>query len=717
MPVQLRHLEIVNFKAITRFRLDDLRDAAVIAGPNGCGKSCVLDAIRLLKSVYGGYQQNEWHNWFGEFQINFNQSPQELLRLLQDRQRELVIEADFAFTPSEKEHLRANATDLLMAASWREVVPELADWRALNTAPLASQYRAHHEEVVRRATEAKIELLGELREEVIRARFRLTPRAELIADPSRLLELAFSRYEPGQIGVLDFHGAHRRYDRERVGGVNLDLTSVENQRRERALYNSQNKYAGLKSEMASMYVRRKLAEEAGSDELAEQADLVDSLRDLFETFFPGKEFLGPQPTTDGGVEFPVRLRDGSVHDLDDLSSGEKEVLYGYVRLRNSGPRTSVILLDEPELHLNPRLLRGLARFYLEHLVAEGQNQLWLITHSDTILREAVNLEGFQVFHMRRGDRSRQAENQASPITTGEEIERLVIELVGDLAAYRPGAKVVLFEGAGDVEFDVRMVQRLFPEFDAAVNTVAAGNKRQVTALHETLDRIGSDTLGARFYAVRDRDSGLEEAAVARQFTWGAYHIENYLLDPEYVYRAVSELSRGDAELTSPQRVDAALRDCARGTVGELVHHELTVHANDLLVRALNVGADPLAQELALAFGSSIAAAVERVNSLGEGELALDALGRFERDRRAERERDLETDAWRDTFRGRDVLRRFVANHVSGTNYEAFRDLVLARMKEQGHQPAGMAEILTAILADEFPMAAASALEATTASAD
>lgn len=700
--MQLRHLEIANFKAITRFRLDGLRDAVVIAGPNGCGKSCVLDAIRLLKSIYGGYQQNEWHSWFGEFQINFNQRPEELLRLLQDRRRELVIEADFAFTEAEKAHVRANATELLTFAAWREVVPELADWRTLITAPLASQYRAHHEEVVRRATQAKIELLGELREDVIRARFRITPRAELIADPSRLLELVFSRYEPGQIGVLDFHGAHRRYDRERIGGVNLDLTSVENQRRERALYNSQNKYAGLKTEMASMYVRRKLAEEAGSDELAEQADLVDSLRELFATFFPGKEFLGPQPTIDGGVEFPVRLRDGSVHDLDDLSSGEKEVLYGYVRLRNSAPKNSVILLDEPELHLNPRLLRGLARFYLGHLVAEGQNQLWLITHSDTILREAVNLEGFQVFHMRRGDRTRRDENQASSITTGEEVERLVIELVGDLAAYRPGAKVVLFEGAGDVEFDVRMVQRLFPEFDAAVNMVAAGNKRQVTALHETLDRIGSEMLGARFYAVRDRDSGPDETAAARRFTWRAYHIENYLLDPEFVYRAVSELSRADADLTSPERVDAALRECARATIGELVRHELTVHANDLLIRALNVGANPQAQELAPELDSSITAAVARVNALAEGELTLGALRQFERGSRADRAHDLETGAWRDTFRGRDVLRRFVTDHVPGTNYEAFRDLVLARMKEQGHQPAGMAEVLTAILSDEFP---------------
>ena len=231
----------------------------------------------------------------------------------------------------------------------------------------------------------------------------------------------------------------------------------------------------------------------------------------------------------------------------------------------------------------------MARFYFNHLVRGSDNQLWLISHSDTLLRESVNLEDFDVFHMRRGDRTVPEENQAVRITTGEEVERLIIELVGDLAAYRPGAKVVLFEGGGDVEFDVRMVARLFPDFDTAVNAIAAGNKQQVTALHGVLDRIGSGALGARFYAVRDRDTGGREEEAARVYTWNAYHIENYLLEPEYVYRALTELSRSDASLTDPEAVRVALEKCAGGTIPDLVKHELIVEANDAIVRALRVG--------------------------------------------------------------------------------------------------------------------------------
>jgi AAA domain, putative AbiEii toxin, Type IV TA system len=292
---------------------------------------------------------------------------------------------------------------------------------------------------------------------------------------------------------MEFFSASRQYTRETVAGVNLDVSGAAEQRRQSALYNMQNKDAGLKTEMASAYVRQLLASEAGNPAGAEDS-LIESLQELFATFFPGKTFIGPRPTSDGSVEFPVELQDGSSHDVDELSAGEKEVLYGYMRLRNSTPANSVILVDEPELHLNPRPIRGLARFYSNHLVVGHRNQLWLISHSDTLLREAVNLEGFDVYHMRLGDRGRPDENQATLVEPGDEIEQLVIELVGDLAAYRPGAKVVLFEGGGDVEFDVRMVGRLFPEFDTAVNAIAAGGKREVGALHGVLERWGGKRL-------------------------------------------------------------------------------------------------------------------------------------------------------------------------------------------------------------------------------
>jgi ABC-type nitrate/sulfonate/bicarbonate transport system ATPase subunit len=698
--VRIGALQIRNFKALTRLELPELGDAVVLAGPNGCGKSCVLDAIRLLKSAYGGYQQNEWHQWFGEFAINF-QVPEQVLRVFQDPARPLEIVADFSFAEREKEYLRQNAAELLRGAAWRELVPELASWRSFLTTSFAVQYRAHNEEVERRAQAGREEFLADLEGDVFRAAVVVDTNGTVRTEPARVLEIAFEQYEPESIGILDFHSPNRQYNRENVAGINLDLTSARDQRRMRSMYDVLNKYAGLKTEMASVFVRRILAAEGGGATEGGM-DLIEALRDLFETFFPGKKFEGPVATPDGRVDFPVVLPDGSTHDLDDLSSGEKEVLYGYMRLRSSASRNSVILLDEPELHLNPRLIRGLARFYYNHLVTSHGNQLWLITHSDTLLREAVNLQGFQVYHMRRGDRTRPDDNQAAPVTMGEELERIVIELVGDLAAYRPGAKVVLFEGGGDVEFDVRMVARLFPDFDAAVNTVAAGNRRQVSALHEVLERLGGGALGARFYAIRDRDSARHVEQVGRQYTWAAYHIENYLLDPEFILRALQELTQADVELIDVDRVDAALLACAEETIPKLVRDGLVAFANERLVTSLRVGADPNAQQLADTVAASVQSSAARVAEVTAEELSLARLQEEEAQARASLEAELLNGEWRTSYRGRDVLRLFVGRHVRGMNYEGFRDLIVARMREAGHQPLGMAVVLDAILADPFP---------------
>ena len=658
----------------------------------------MLDAIRLLKSAYGGYQPNELNSWLGEFQLNLDQRPKELTRLLQDPDRELEISAEISFAAAEIEYLRANAAELASSAAWRQVAPR--EGRPVGRrSPLALQFGEQSAEIAEIATRAETELLTELTSGTVTARMRVSPAGVAQIDQSRLLEIAFTN-EEDRLGMLDFYSAQRYYNRESVANVNLDVSNAGQQRRAHALYNMQNKFSGLKSEMAGSYVREMLAERAGATGEAES--LVTALKELFRTFFPGKTFLGPEPTLDGRVAFPVQLTNGSIHDLDELSSGEKEVLYGYVRLRSSPTQNSVVMVDEPELHLNPRLIRGLARFYFNHLAATNGHQLWLISHSDTLLREAVNLEEFDVFHMVPGDSTEPDRNQAVRIGTAQEVEALVVDLVGDLAAYRPGAKVVLFEGGGDSEFDVRMVSRLFPGFDDAVNLVAAGTKRQVTALHDILDRVGRETVGARFYAVRDRDSTKRQEEAARVFTWSAYHIENYLLEPEFIYSALSELSQADRELSSPEAVLAALKVCAKQTVSKLVQHELRIKTSDLLVGALDFAADPKAEHIADAMYPSIEGSFSRLDELRAGPVSLEALRADEVAIRSRLEADLDSGDWITGFRGRDVLHRFVHDHVRGTNYEGFRDLIVARMRDAGFRPTGMAEILNTILSDTFP---------------
>jgi AAA domain, putative AbiEii toxin, Type IV TA system len=216
-----------------------------------------------------------------------------------------------------------------------------------------------------------------------------------------------------------------------------------------------------------------------------------------------------------------------------LSAGEKEILYGYLRIRNSAPKNSIIILDEPELHLNPRLIRGLPQFYKKNLGEALGNQIWLVTHSDALLREVVGRESYDVFHMLPCSSLAEDELQLRPLKATADLDLALVDLVGDLASYRPSGKVVIFEGGGDSDFDRKVTGTLFPELQLKANLISGTNKARVRALHETLETASQQgQLPFQFYAVTDKDSSKEDIPRSSIgiYSWDVYHIENYFLE-------------------------------------------------------------------------------------------------------------------------------------------------------------------------------------------
>lgn len=683
--MKLKTLTVRNFRAIAELEITDLPDAVVLAGPNGCGKSVVLDAIRLLKSAYGSYQQDEWQTWFGEFQISLNKEPRELLPLFQDQSKELHLAAEFTLSDEERAYLLAEAEQLLREKNWRQFAPQISRGR-----------RIYSQEVEARVREELPQVLDGLKRPSQLASFTLVPlgAGEVKANP--LLELVLSTYEPHKLGVIDYHGPHRNYNRERLGSINLTIESTEERLRQHALYNYVNKYANLKAEMASAFIRHILGKQA-NPELPTDDALTGTLKELFATFFPGKEFLGPQPTEDGRLLFPVRLENGSQHDIDELSSGEKEVLYGYLRLQNAAPRHSIILIDEPELHLNPRLVSGLAAFYYRHLGARLDNQLWLVTHSDTLIREAVSQPDFGVFHIHPAGTV--PGSQASPVKAAEDVERVVIELVGDLAAYRPGAKVVVFESTDDAAFDLRMTCSLFPDFEQQVNAISAGDKRRVADLYELLEKARqAGHVHARFYAITDADDDAPIAGPATRFRWDVYHIENYLLHPQFVLDGLRAIGVGATVLKDENAVLSALQVCAEETIGALVSHRLRINTNRTLVSAIDLRTDPQTSDPARAIAEAIDRSNKRIQERVVGELSPTNLEKEQLKFKTEYASSLADGSWTVKFRGRDILSRFAGRFVPGMRYDYFRDLIINRMSEAKYRPRGMEEIVRRILA-------------------
>jgi hypothetical protein len=695
--MQFERLHISNFRGISSFEIENLATMVVVAGPNGCGKSSVFDAIRLLKSVYGGYQQDEVRSWFGEFQINLSRRD-DVMRVFRDPTRDVEIWADLVLSDSEIQYLSENAEPILEPLVWQEVLGREIDLNAYGSPALATDLRVHGE-TVRSLLNAAVEDLRQAltAQEMLRARLVIDTALNVVVDPNRVLEVLFRTFDPHHLGIIDYHGPTRTYQRETVGGLTLSLESAEQRRRQHSLYNYQSKYSNVKTELAASYVRDLITREAGIVADASGNSLNQTLVELFQTFFPDKTYEGPRPTAEGIPEFPIRLSSGEEHDIDDLSSGEKEVLYGYLRLRDSAPQKSIVLIDEPELHLNPGLLQGFPDFYHRHLGRALGNQLWLVTHSDALLRQSVGNRNFAVFHMRAATATPAGENQALPIhAEDDELERAIIDLVGDLATYKPHAKVVILEGA-EAEFDRLMVSRLFPRFAQRVNILSGGSRRRVEDLYEMLAEASATTgLGDRFYAIVDRDSTpLETPADARILQWDRYHIENYLLEPPYVLAALQAVQTTVA-LESEKEVASALAASAETLVNRLVLQELEKTANRQLVSAIDVGAPRNAEDPAAELRPSIEGSARRLTEAAARLLDGDYLDTAAESVTAELNGALESGDWLRRFPGRAVLTGFVATHVPGVSYENFRNLVIDQMIDDGFQPQGMTDVIGAI---------------------
>jgi hypothetical protein len=278
------------------------------------------------------------------------------------------------------------------------------------------------------------------------------------------------------------------------------------------------------------------------------------------------------------------------------------------------------------------------------------------------------------------------------------MERALMDLVGDLSTYSPRSKVVILEGGGDAEFDVALVQRLFPEFAERVNLVSGGSKRRVVEMHDLLDAASSEgKLSARFFSIVDRDfDGPDSAKTENRFEWDTYHVENYLLEPRFIRDVMVSLhTKGKAP--SEMEVEQQLKDCAADTVNALVRIKMEKFVNGALVNCIKTTFDPKLG-MAMGFRSAAERSKSALDQTLEEKLPLKVLSDLEQQTREALILALDdNDRWKAEFRGRDILQRF-SNRL-GISYERFRNLIVSRMAEVNYQPNGMKKIISEIMSD------------------
>lgn len=116
-------------------------------------------------------------------------------------------------------------------------------------------------------------------------------------------------------------------------------------------------------------------------------------------FFSGKvieEDIHP------GQRQQVRLANGDTHTLDELSSGEHQVLIMLFMVQRWLQPGGVVLIDEPDLHLHPSLVSPLLAT-LENIIQEKRGQLILTSHATDVWQRYESLGLRYPLSVEKGD--------------------------------------------------------------------------------------------------------------------------------------------------------------------------------------------------------------------------------------------------------------------------------------------------------------------------
>jgi len=278
-------------------------------------------------------------------------------------------------------------------------------------------------------------------------------------------------------------------------------------------------------------------------------DVYKPLKDMIETLLPHLHFVGiDQKNRDNvrcllraeGVQEPI--------DIDDLSSGEKEIIALFMPLlerqinrvlrrmqKEKKPDIdvtpdTVMILDEPDLHIHPELQKRMLK-YMRKRASKDNIQFIIATHSPVIINDAASDDLFAlVAKGMAGD-----DNQLRRVISSQEKLDLFKYVCGDVAILTLGRPIVFIEGKAPKEIknapsDQRILELLW---DGAreFTFIPIGGREEVEKATIILNQIITEKLvGFPVYAIVDADLDVNVSSSSPIMRWEFCTIENALLD-------------------------------------------------------------------------------------------------------------------------------------------------------------------------------------------
>jgi len=266
-------------------------------------------------------------------------------------------------------------------------------------------------------------------------------------------------------------------------------------------------------------------------------DPLIKYKEIFSSILPGKELQNIDPAHPG--EFKYKDLSGNILPFNTLSSGEQEVVKVLFDVARKDIKHSVVIVDEPELHLHPTLTFKLIEAL--KLVGDHSNQFIFLTHSADLI--STYYSSGDVYFI---DSIQTGSNQAHRLSDLNHSHKEIVKLVGqNLGVFAVGKKLIFIEGENasiDRLTYHSIAQKIIP--DAKV--IPVGSVTSLMTLSEIEEQIRSSIFGIEVYMLRDRD-GLTDMQIAELEKKGRIrclkkrHIENYFLNSEILFKVAQNL--------------------------------------------------------------------------------------------------------------------------------------------------------------------------------
>ncbi|HEX4427260.1 MAG TPA: AAA family ATPase, partial [Terriglobales bacterium] len=389
--MHLKSLHVKNFRALEEIDVDFESPVSVIVGPNAIGKTTLLEAIRLLKAFVAARTQTETSQSLIALGAIAPHNPQTLIveAIARDVTRPIEIRCRYRFVGTEFNTLEQGvpriATDLVLKSNGQN--PQNSTFNiAFLSSDAGKLMLKTSEEQIRR----KLEEVGAGTQEC-RLDLSIDPVSGRVnsSDPLGAAFFSFldSQCSPNQT-LFSYFPADRALP---SGEPPVQLGSADAaQQVESHVAQPQLKYQRLKNTIFNAQV-------SGT---VEREELGKEFQRIFGGILKGRKLIDVGVNRYGMLS--IRVQDtetNRIFNIDGMSSGEKGLLLTFLLIGRSVVDGGIILLDEPELHLNPAVCKDLLAFLVDNYVVRKNLQAIICSHSPEILAGAFDKDECSLYHL------------------------------------------------------------------------------------------------------------------------------------------------------------------------------------------------------------------------------------------------------------------------------------------------------------------------------